>query len=150
MKLSGSGISVSIPDGWEGAITPGGAQPDGAMRHAVLHLANFALPARRGDYGGGAVDLMRPGDVLVVLLEFGDEAASQPLFAFSGLPLPLRTSDFHRDTLQRRIEGHGGCQRFFNQSGRAFCLYVVVGSHLDRADILPQLNQVLGSIVIER
>lgn len=149
MNLSGSGISVSLPDGWEGAITPGGAQPDGAMRHAVLHLANFALPARRADYGGGVVELMRPGDVLVVLLEFGRQAVAQPLFAASGFPLPLRASDFDRDALQRRIEGHGGCQRFLNQSGRAFCLYVVVGSHLDRADILPQLNAVLGTIVIE-
>jgi hypothetical protein len=39
-------------------------------------------------------------------------------------------------------------QRFFTVAGRAFCLYVVVGSHIDRAEVIPAVNQVLESLRI--
>ena len=35
-------------------------------------------------------------------------------------------------------------QRFFTASGRAMCLYVVVGSHIDRAEVLPAINSFLS------
>jgi hypothetical protein len=148
VKLTGAGITVNLPSGWEGSIAPSETLPDGAVRHSVTHVANFALPAQRGDYGGGAVEVMHPGDVLIILLEFDQASISQPLFARKGLPAPLRASDFSRETLQRSIVGQGGCQYFFQQTGRAFCLYIVVGSHLDRVDVLPVVNQILGSIEI--
>lgn len=148
MKLAGAGITVNLPLGWEGSISPSETLSDGAVRHSVTHVANFALPAKRGDYGGGAVEVMHPGDVLMVLLEFDRGSISQPLFARVGVPAPLRASDFNRETLQRSLVGQGGCQHFFQQTGRAFCLYIVVGSHLDRVDVLPVVNQILGSIEI--
>lgn len=146
--LAGAGISVTLPPGWEGGIDEGGILDDGAVRESVTHVANFPLPPVRGDYGGGAVNLMQSGDALVILLEFARASAATPLFKAEGLPRSLVSADFSRDTLQRRIEGQGGVQRFFHESGRAFCLYVVVGSYIDRADVLPGINSVLGSMVI--
>ena len=147
MIVSGAGISVDLPAGWEGSIRPPATLPDGAQRHSVTHLANFPLPPVRGEYGSGAVDLMSNGDVLIVLLEFGPESAGTPLFDKTRPPF-LRANDFSRDTLQQRVEGHGGCQRFFTEAGRPFCLYVVVGDHIDRVDVLESINSVLGGISI--
>lgn len=147
MIIADAGITVDLPAGWEGSIRPPAALPDGARRHSVTHLANFPLPPVRGEYGSGAVDVMSNGDVLIVLLEFGQESTGTALF---GKPRPpfLRASDFSRDTLQQRVEGHGGCQRFFTESGRAFCLYVVVGDYIDRVDALESINRVLGRVTI--
>ena len=146
--LRAAGISVELPSGWDGGIAEPTVLEDGAIRHSVTHLASFPLPERRGDYGGGAVERMTATDALVVLLEFDPSASEQPLFASRGLPHPLRPSDFSRDTLQRRVEGQGGSQSFFQTSGRVFCLYVVVGSYVDRADLLPGINEVLARIEI--
>lgn len=146
--LRAAGISVELPPGWDGGIAEATTLDDGAKRRSVTHLASFPLPEQRGDYGGGAVQLMGWNDVLIVLLEFDPASTTQPLFGMHGLPTTLRPSDFGRDTLQRRIEGHGGCQLFFQEAGRAFCLYVVVGSYVDRADLIPTINDVLGRVQI--
>ncbi|MFP5331831.1 MAG: hypothetical protein ACLGHX_05695 [Acidimicrobiia bacterium] len=146
--LRAAGISVDLPPGWDGGIAEATTLDDGAVRRSVTHLASFPLPEQRGDYGGGAVQRMGLTDVLIVLLEFSPDSTAQPLFRLQGLPRTLRPSDFGRDTLQRRIEGQGGCQIFFQEAGRAFCLYVVVGSYVDRADLVPVINDVLGQIRI--
>ncbi|MDX1447601.1 MAG: hypothetical protein R3246_00950 [Acidimicrobiia bacterium] len=146
--LQAAGISVELPPGWDGGIAEPTELEDGAVRQSVTHLASFPLPEQRGDYGGGAVQRMGWTDILIVLLEFDPASTAQPLFRRHGMPRSLRPSDFGRDTLQRRIEGHGGCQIFFQESGRAFCLYVVVGSYVDRADLIPTINQVLGRVRI--
>ena len=138
MIISRSGISVDLPSGWEGSIRPPATLPDGARRYSVTHLANFPLPPVRGEYGSGAVDL---------LLEFGPESAGTALFDKTRPPF-LRASDFSRDTLQQRVEGHGGAQRFFTEAGRPFCLYVVVGDYIDRVDVLESINSVLGRVTI--
>ena len=146
-RLSGEGISFDLPAGWEGAIGRSSELADGAVRNVVAHFASFPLPPRRGDFGGGAVDLMQPDDALVVLFDYGASAVGSALFAFEGLPA-ISGGDFDRDILQKSIRGQSGVQRFFTVSGRAFCLYVVVGSHIDRAEILPQIQQLLGSVRI--
>ena len=73
------GIDVGLPAGWDGRIS---VRADGAPEAAftaagthaatlrsrpVVHLANFGLPADRGDFGSGAVELMGDRDVFVVL-----------------------------------------------------------------------------------
>lgn len=147
MIISGSGITVKLPAGWEGSIRPPASFSDGAQRYSVTHLANFPLPVVRGDYGSGAVDVMSNGDVLITLLEFGPENVGTALFSAQRPPF-LRASDFNRDMLQQRMEGQGGTQRFFTESGRAFCLYVVVGDHIDRVDVLEPINAVLSRMSI--
>ncbi|HJU81637.1 MAG TPA: hypothetical protein VJ796_07785 [Acidimicrobiia bacterium] len=146
-QLSGEGISVELPSGWEGAIGRSTELPDGAQRNVVAHFASFPLPPRRGDFGGGAVDLMDAGDALVVLFDYGQSAVGSALFASEGVPSVI-ASDFDRDILQKSIPGQSGVQRFFTVAGRAICLYVVVGSHIDRAEVIPAVNQLLESVHI--
>jgi len=146
--LRGAGITVELPIGWDGGIAERAVLDDGAVRQSVTHLASFPLPEQRGDYGGGAVSRMGWTDVLIVLLEFERDSVAQPLFALAGMPRAVRPSDFSRDTLQRRIEGQGGAQFFFHEAGRAFCLYVVLGSYVDREDLVPIANDVLARIQI--
>ena len=149
MRLQGGGLSVELPGGWEGEVLGGGELT--TRRKAWLMagrrpFANFPLPAERADFGAGAVELMRPGDAFR-RFRVRPEAVGQPLFASEGIPR-ITARDFDRNALQHGIPGQSGLQRFFTVNGRAFCLYVVVGSHIDRADVIPQINQVLESVVV--
>lgn len=145
--LAGEGIEVALPGGWEGVIGSSSELDDGAVRRVIAHFASFPLPAQRGDYGGGAVELMGPHDALVVLFEFGPEAAGSTLFATQGVPL-INAADFDRTVLQRSISGQSGVQRFFTIAGRAFCLYVVAGAHVDRAEVVPEVSALIKSLRI--
>lgn len=150
-ELSRAGIRVQVPPGWEGAATGGDFEllSDGARRPTVMHLASFPMPAQRGDFGSGAVEVMRSDDVLVVLFEYGPESAGTPLFRYQGIPRPLAARDFDRNALQRALPGQSGAQLFFTEKGRAFCLYVVLGSHIDRADLVRRVNLVLDTLEID-
>jgi hypothetical protein len=145
--LASEGISVDLPSGWEGVIGRTTELEDGSIRNVVAHFASFPLPARRGDFGGGAVDFMTAQDAFVVLFEYGREAAGTALFAAEGLPA-IESGHFDRTVLQRPMPLQSGVQRFFTAAGRAFCLYVVVGSHVDRAEVLPAIRQLLATLSI--
>jgi hypothetical protein len=149
-RISGSGISVDVPDAWEGTISGGDfqLQSDGAREPTVMHLASFPLPAERGSFGTGAVELMQSGDVFMTLFEYGQESVGTPLFEVEGIPRQIASREFDRNALQRALPGQSGLQRFFSHQGRAFCLYIVLGSHVDRADVLPQVNDVLETLEI--
>ncbi len=150
-QLTRSGIAVEVPDDWEGSISGGDfqLQSDGAVEPTVMHVASFPLPPERGSFGTGAVELMNGTDVFMTLFEYGPESAGTPLFEAEGIPRQLAAREFDRNALQRAMPGQSGLQRFFTQNGRAFCLYVVLGSHVDRADILPSVNAVLETLEIE-
>jgi hypothetical protein len=113
-----------------------------------MHLSNFALPADRGDYGSGAVEIMGSDNILVVLVEFDPESASKALFATQGIPR-VRAEDFAPDQMQRPLPGQSGVQYFFNHGGRAFCLYVALGGHARRHELVPEVNQVLDTLVLD-
>jgi hypothetical protein len=149
--LEGGGISVEVPTGWEGSISDGRFKllSDGARDPTVLHISSFPLPAERGSFGSGAVELMNSADVLMVLFEYQRESVGTPLFSASGIPRNLRPDMFDRNALQRTLAGQSGLQQFFTHQSRAFCLYVVLGSHLDRADLVPEVNGVLESLEID-
>jgi len=91
---------------------------------------------------------MRPDDVLIVLFEYGPEVVGTPPFASIGVPLPLEPQDFDRNALQRGVLGQSGLQRFFSDKGRGFCLYVVLGSHIDRVELVAKVNSVLETLVL--
>lgn len=149
MRLAHLGLVVDIPAGWDGRIYRRTPAASGEMTHPVLHAANFALPEERGDFGSGAVELMTPAHAFVSLLEYDAESASTPLFARPGFPLRLSADAFAPNQLQRALPGQAGVQRFFSERGRAFCLYVVVGNHLARAALLPQVNALLASVQVD-
>lgn len=149
-RLGRAGVSVDVPAGWEGDISGGGFQllADDAREPTVLHLASFPLPAERGSFGAGAVEVMRNQDVFITLFEYAPESVGTPLFANAGVPRSVASGDFSRDALQFGISGQTGLQYFFTERGRAFCLYIVLGSHVDRADLIPEVNAVLASLEI--
>lgn len=156
--LSAGGLTVSLPKGWEGEIfnraptfdgrSLSGPVDDTEVARNVVHVANFALPSERGDFGSGAVEIMNSGAVLVILFEHGPESVDTPLFARSGIPR-LTPEEFHPQQMQRTLAGQSGRQIFFNANGRAFCLYVVLGAHRQREILVPLVNEVLASVNID-
>lgn len=149
-RISSSGISVDLPQGWEGSIDGGGFEQlsSGATRPTLLHVGSFPMPPERGSFGSGATELMNTNDVFIVLFEYEPESLGTPLFAEQGLPRGVGPDDFSRDALQHAVTGQSGMQRFFTENGRAFCLYVVLGSHIDRPELVTRVNAVLQTVVI--
>jgi hypothetical protein len=163
--LSGYGVAIDLPPGWDGRITrrPVDPTPPAASAfaaasgrdlsestHAVAHVGNFALPERRGDFGSGAVESMGPSHVFAVLLEYHPDSAATALFASHGIPARLDPAEFSPQALQHALPGQGGGQWFFQESGRAWCLYVVLGSFGARALLVPPVERMLAGIRIDR
>lgn len=160
MKLRGHGMALDAPPGWEVRI--GRRAPDGptsaaptsaglapaALTRPVLHAATIALPEIRGDFGGNVTGRLRDQDVFVSLFEYGPEAVTTSLFATRGRP-DLSAADFSPAGLQRSIAGQSGRQYFFQESGRAFCLYVVLGSHARRVALVRQVRTLLGGLDLD-
>jgi len=147
VRLQRQGLSTDLPRGWDGRIYQRADQAGGTTQQ-ILHAGNFALPVERGDYGSGAVEVMRGGDVFVALLEFDAEAAGTALFAREGFPSSVSTSSFSPNRLQRALPGQGGCQFFFTSAGRAYCLYVVLGSYANRERLVAEVNRLLATITV--
>ena len=145
-KLAAHGVSAELPDGWEGHITVR-ASVGGDAPFPVTHLATFPLPTQRGDFGGGAVEQMRAGDVFITLFEYGPESATRALFAKVGVP-SFVAADFDPNQLQRALAGQAGAQRFFHVGERAFCLYVVLGSTARVAQLARSAEEVVSTIQI--
>jgi hypothetical protein len=146
-SIAMDGISVAVPPGWDARIYRRSVTA-GEPTHPVLHGANFALPEVRGDYGSGAVETMSAADVLVALLEFAPGDAGSALFAHRGLPESLDPAAFSTSSLQRALPGQAGMQLFLNQAGRAFCLYVVLGSSAALARLVAEAATVVGAITV--
>lgn len=171
MRLTAHGFDVDLPTGWDARIfcrrpepTPPAADRAGLTatasprpvdadlktetHHPILHAANFPLPEDRGDYGSGAVDVMGRGHLLVVLMEFHPDAAQTALFAAQGRPTRLPHEAFSPNALQRTLPGQAGAQFFFTEAGRAFCLYVALGSYVNRATLAPVAGDMVTRIAI--
>ena len=164
--LSGHGLSVGLLPQWEARIyrrTVGSGQPalgsgqpaarpyaagwPGEQSHPIMHLANFPLPANRGDYGTGAVERMGPEHIFLALLEFGPDCLGTALYAPAGLPR-LTAGQFNPNGMQRRVAGQAGCQSFFTEANRPFCLYAVIGSHRQAVPLTKQVNEILDRIEV--
>jgi hypothetical protein len=146
--VAAHGLRVRLPDRWEARLFLRDATADADESvNPVLHVANFPLPPRRGDFGSGAVEVMGAGHAFIALLEYGAAEAGTPLFAARGLPRPA-LRDFAPNALQRPLRGQLGCQRFFTERGRAFCLYVVLGSRQHAAQLVGEVHSVLDNITV--
>lgn len=146
--VAAHGLRVVLPDRWEARLYLRDASTDDDESiNPVLHLANFALPPGRGDFGSGAVEVMRDGHVFVALLEFGAAEAGRPLFATPGIPRPA-LHEFASNALQRPLPGQLGWQRFCTEHGRPFCLYVVLGSGRRAAELLGEVHGVLAGLTV--
>ena len=161
MKLAAHGIAADLPTGWEGSIVSERRDEIEAQMQAfdtvtrppdvlpVAHFATFALPAGRSDFGAAAVADMGPDDVFVALLEYSAEEAGSGLFSQRGMPRRLDPRAFSPRVLQRAVRGQSGLQLFFNERGRAFCLYAVLGNAGDAHRLVRRLEQVLATVEIE-
>jgi hypothetical protein len=163
-QLEAHGLTLHTPGGWEGRIfrrpqhgevstsasgdAPGAPAPPGEQTFPVMHAATIALPPAVADYCSDAVTELGPNDAIVVLKEFAPAATSKALYASVGLPRPLDPDGFNPAVLQRRLPGQAGLQRFFQEGGRAFCLYVVLGGFNNRQSVVPGVNTVLSGIQI--
>ncbi len=162
--LTGSGFTVEPPRGWEARIfrrpTPETADTAanrsaragatgwlGEQTLPVVHLANFPLPAVRGDYGSGAVERMQSNHCFVALLEFGPDCLGSALYPPQGRPV-VEPSRFDPNGLQRRLPGQSGAQYFFTENDRPMCLYVVLGTQTGVAPMALQVNAVLDRVSI--
>jgi hypothetical protein len=160
--LGAHGIEVTLPSGWEGRVfrrpaagdlsatsAEGAPAAPGEVTYAVVHVATIPLPPGTADFASGAVERLGHEDALVVLFEYGPESVDQPLFEARGIPKKLDADQFNPGVLQRTLRGQAGVQLFFNDAGRAFCLYVVLGAYANRRKLVAQVNQVLDSLTID-
>lgn len=138
-------LELDVPDGWEARAFSRAEDGEGERTYSVLHLANFPLPARVEDYGGGAVERMGPNHVFIALIEFGPESANTALFSQGALPA-IDRRDFDPNLLHRGLQGQSAVQRFFTLGGRPYCLYIVLGDHLMRLRAAPAVNAVLRGL----
>lgn len=146
--VAAHGLRVRLPKRWEARLFLRDASPgDEESINPVLHLANFALPPGRGDFGSGAVEVMGAEHAFVALLEYDPAEAGQPLFAARGMPRPT-VVDFAPNALQRPLRGQLGCQQFFTDHDRAFCLYVVLGSRRHAARLVAEVHDVLDALTV--
>ena len=146
-QLAAHGLVVAPPSGMDARIMRRPAVDPSERTFPVMHVATFALPEQRDDFGGNFTASMRPSDVLIVLFEYAPESTTQPLFAARGIPRVSATM-FSPQRLQRPLPGQLGCQLFFQENGRAFCLYVVAGGRASLPRIVTQVNGALGALRI--
>jgi hypothetical protein len=145
--MKAHGLAVAPPPAWDVRVYR--RRPDdGEHTFPIMHAANFPLPGRRGDFGSGAVEIMATGHVLVVLFEYEPAAARDALFERRGTPTP-HPDDFSPRALQRTLTGQSGVQYFFHERGRAFCLYIVLGSHARRRRLVSAANELLATLAIQ-
>lgn len=148
--LHHAGIEAEVPSGWEAQASGGGFAilADSPQETTLVHIGSFPLPAEQATFGATAVELMNSDDILIVLFEYSPESAGTPLFAHEGITRPLDPKLFDRNALQRGVQGQSGLQQFFTVNGRPFCLYVVLGSHIDRVELVRRVNEVLSTLRI--
>ncbi|MGQ0805374.1 MAG: hypothetical protein ACT4PI_16115 [Actinomycetota bacterium] len=158
-ELNAHGVAVDVPSGWDGRIfrrpehgevsASDADGPPGARTHSVTHISNVPLTEGVADFGSDAVERLGPDDALIVLFEYDPASSGTALFAAPGLPRALDPDAFSPNLLQRTLPNQAGAQLFFSEQGRAFSLYVVIGSHQRRHDVVPRVNSVLKTIRIE-
>lgn len=150
MKVRGHGLGMDSRPGWEVRIRRRRAdsRAPAARPRPILHAATVPLPEERGDFGSNVTPALGPDDVFVSLFEYDPEAAGTPLFASRGRPR-LTPADFRSNQLQRAVPGQSGVQHFYTENGRAFCLYVVLGSHARRAALVHKANALIGTLTVD-
>jgi hypothetical protein len=144
--IGAHGITARLPQGFEGRIFVRPASV--GVTYPVGQFATFPIPDDIGDFGSGAVTLMGPSDVFSTLFEYGPESVGTALFAQQGRPAALLETDFSPITLRRGIPGQSGTQWFFTEAGRPFAFYAVLGSHSQRAALVPHVNTLLSPLVL--
>jgi hypothetical protein len=144
VRLEGDGLALEVHHGWEARMWRPRPEPP-AKAGSVVRLANFPLPRTRDTYAAEVADTLRPGDVVVSLVEFGHGPANAGLYAARGAPR-IRIDDLDPKALQAPGPGRLGVQRFFSHGGRAFSLYVMAREGPRLREALAAVNASLRSL----
>lgn len=144
--IQAHGIAAQLPTRFEGRIFVRPASV--GVSYPVGQFATFPIPDDIGDFGSGAVTLMGPDDIFATLFEYGPESLGAALFSAQGRPFSFTPDDFSPMRLRRGIPGQSGTQRFFTEAGRPFSFYAVLGSHVKRASLVANVNELLSSLSI--
>jgi len=149
MLIEGFGISVDLPEGWEGRIFMDPDSQEEVGFKPVMHCANFQLVADNSNFAQGIIQTMGGGDSLLALVEYDASLVKSALFTSGHWPPILAAADLKPNAFPgTRPDGLGANQNFTNVSGRAFCAYCVVGSQGDGTFDVEELNVVVGSIAV--
>ena|SRR6266545_4863333 len=148
MRLAAHGMAVELPEGWEGRIFRFDAPPP-AVNLPVLHAADRPLTSQRSTYGAEVVASLGGTGTFMALVEFDPATAGTGLFAPRGVPAPARLSEFAPNAMERALPGLAARQRFFTEGGRAFCLYLVIGTGGEPGPRVDRVNRVLSSLSID-
>jgi hypothetical protein len=146
-RLSSHGIAITVPKGWEGRIFVPDLDPP-AINLPILHLTDTVLTTERSSYAPELAARAGGTGILVALLEFDNTLADVGLYEPQGLRLPLTRERFHPKALQFPSRVQEGHQWFFSEGGRAFCLYVVLGTGRGVDRRLAEANRALASLDI--
>jgi hypothetical protein len=144
VRLDGHGLTLEVHHGWEARMWRPRVDPP-AEAGPVVRLANFPLPRTRDTYAAEVAETLRPGDVVVSLVEFGRSSADTALYAARGAP-DIRISDLDPKALQAPGPGRLGVQRFFSHGGRAFSLYVMAREGPRLREALATVNATMRSL----
>jgi hypothetical protein len=147
-QLSGYGITVSLPLGWNGIIYQRDPIVKDEVRRPILHGSTVDVTLDQGDFGDGLVENLASDDVFVDLVEIDPD--NELALANPGFVRRLGGDAFAGNKLRRLILGQGGYEGFFTESGRAFCMYVVIGSIANLDALLDPINILLGSVEIDQ
>lgn len=131
VRLEEFGIAVEVPNGWDAKLYRREPPTPEDQTAPVLHIGSFALPEDDADFATSAVDLMEPGDVLIVLTEFAPDRYLKPgagLYSQLGIPLAFSVKQFDPNTMPKVLDGLIGNQSFFTVNERPFSLLMIVGS----------------------
>jgi hypothetical protein len=159
-EMEAYGLSVNVVESWNVEIFRIGdgspadvglgflTEEELANSPPILHAATVELPAGRSTYGLEVVETLQPDDAFVALIDHGKPAAKEALFVTPFLPMPLEEDDLDPTESPRGFPGIVFTQRFFNTSGRGFCLFVAINEMEGRASPLGRVNSLLEAIVI--
>jgi hypothetical protein len=146
VTLRGNGLTLDVGHGWEARMWVPDVPPP-AINRPVIRLANFPLPLTKDTYAEEVADGLRPGDVVVSLVEFEPASAGRGLYAHEGVPA-IRLADLDPRAVQGGGTGRAGLQRFFSANGRAFSLYVIAREGGGLRAALRQLDVALRSLTV--
>ncbi len=139
------GLSLPLPDGWDGRVyfNPDEAGP--TMQAASLQLR--PIGAQDDDLASATRGDMGPDDIVVVLQELSDLC---PCASFLHADLPVSLTVFPDGGGQEGVDRHHSAGRLtFTTGGRWFDLRVEIGSSPPPQELADQASRVLAGLQIE-
>jgi hypothetical protein len=145
--VSGYGISLSAPAGWDSIIYQRDAANEGStlpvLQASTMSLGSLPL----SDFGTDVYPLLGDTDIFFALIEYAYDPNATVFTTATSIP-SFATTDFSPTAFPRLSPPKVACQAFFSTAGRAFCLYVVLGNPQNADSLVSELNSLMSTLVI--